>query len=174
MKIIYKLDFLTLKMNIMKAMSILLLAFGTIGSCSGQVNSRTTKTADVLQNAGVQMTAFLNRHDHTISVLYGDSAAFESTQSNFKHHTADEHFVLITYKLKNFYYDYDAQARGDVERVEYISGLDPNDSGKFSYKITSGNWPQDGKGTRYKEIERIKFIFSHKPYEYPAVESLNK
>jgi len=161
-------------MNIMKAMSILLLAFGIIGSCSGQGTSRTITGADVLQTAGVQITAFLNRHEHTISVLYGDSAAFGSTQSNFKHHTADEHFVLITYKLKNFYYDYDAQARGDLERVEYISGLDPNDMGKFSYKMTFGNWPQNSKGTRYKEIERIKFIFSHKPYEYPDMESLNK
>jgi hypothetical protein len=158
----------------MKAMSILLLVLVTIGSCSGQVSSRTTKSADVLQTAGVQMTAFLNLHEHTISVLYGDSAAFESTKSNFKDHTADEHFVLITYKLKNFYYDYDAQARGDLARVEYISGLNPNDDGKFSYKMTLGNWPQNSKGTRYKESERIKFIFSHKPYQYPEVESLNK
>ncbi len=158
----------------MKAMSILLLVLGTIGSCCGQVSSRTTKSADVLQTAGVQMTAFLNLHEHTISVLYGDSAAFESTKSNFNYHTADEHFVLITYKLKNFYYDYDAQARGDLERVEYISGLNPNDGEKFSYKITIGNWPQNSKGIRYKESERIKFIFSHKPYEYPEVESLNK
>ena len=120
-------------------MSILLLVFGIIGSCGRQVTPQTATTAtitaaDVLQTAGAQMTAFLNRHEHTISVLYGDSAAFESTQSNFKHHTAEEHFVLITYKLKNFYYDYDAQARGGLERVEYISGLDPKDSGKFSYK----------------------------------------
>lgn len=158
----------------MKAMSILLLVFGVIGSCSRQVTPRTTTAADVLQTAGAQMTAFLNRHENTVSVLYGDSAAFESTHSNFKHHTADEHFVLITYKLKNFYYDYDAQARGGLERVEYISGLDPKDSGKFSYKMTFGNWPQDSTGARYKESDRVKFIFSHKPYEYPDVESLNK
>jgi hypothetical protein len=161
-------------MNIMKAMSILLLLFGVFGSCNGQVTPRTTTTEDVLQTAGVQMTAFLNPYEHTISVLYGDSAAFESTQSNFKHHTAEEHFVLITYKLKNFYYDYDAQARGGLERVEYIAGLDPKDSGKFSYKRTFGNWPKDNTGARYEESERVKFIFSHKPYEYPDVENLNK
>jgi len=158
----------------MKAMSILLLVFGVISSCSSQVPPRTTTPTDVLQTAGVQMTAFLNLHEHTISVLYGDSAAFESTHSNFKHHTAEEHFVLITYKLKNFYYDYDAQARGGLERVEYISGLDPKDSRKFSYKMTYGNLPQDSTGTRYKDSDRVKFIFSHKPYDYPDVESLNK
>jgi hypothetical protein len=160
----------------MKAMSILLLVFGILGSCSGQVSPRTATitAADVLQTAGPQMTAFLNPHEHTISVLYGDSAAFESTQSNFKHHTAAEHFVLITYKLKNFYYDYDAQARGGLERVEYISGLDPKDNAKFSYKITFGNWPQDSTGARYNDSDRVKFIFSHKPYVYPDVERLNK
>jgi hypothetical protein len=158
----------------MKAMSILLLVSGFICSCR-QVPSRTATTAaDVLQTAGAQMTAFLNRHEHTISVLYGDSAAFESTQSNFKHHTAEEHFVLITYKLKNFYYDSDAQARGGLERVEYISGLDPKDPGKFSYKLTFGNRPQDSTGARYNDSDRVKFIFSHKPYEYPDVEPLNK
>jgi FMN-dependent NADH-azoreductase len=162
------------KMNTMKAMSILLLMFCVIGSCSRQVTPQTTTAADVLQTAGVQMTAFINRHENTISVLYGDSAAFESTQSDFKYHTADEHFVLITYKLKNFYYDYDAQARGAVERVEYISDLDPKNKGEFSYVITVGKWPRDRTGDRYKDSDRVKFIFSHKPYEYPDVESLNK
>ncbi len=158
----------------MKAMSILLLVFGVISSCNSQIPPRTTTAADVLQTAGVQITAFLNQHEHTISVLYGDSAAFESTQSNFKHHNADEHFVLITYKLKNFYYDYDAQARGGLERVEYISSLDPKDPGKFSYKLTFGNRPQDSTGARYNDRDRVKFIFSHKPYEYPDLEPLNK
>jgi hypothetical protein len=157
----------------MKAMSILLLMFGVIGSCSGQVIPPTTTAADVLQTAGVQMTAFLNLQENTISVLYGDSAAFESAQSNFKHHTAEEHFVLITYKLKNFYYDYDAQARGAVERVEYISDLDPKDMGKFSYQNPVGKSPLDSKGARYKDSDRVKFIFSHKAYEYPDVENLN-
>jgi hypothetical protein len=81
---------------------------------------------------------------------------------------------LITYKLKNFYYDYDAQARGSLERVEYISGLDPKDPGTFSYKMTLGNRPQDSTGARYNDSDRVKFIFSHKAYEYPDVEPLNK
>ncbi|MEZ2334695.1 hypothetical protein AB6735_03635 [Mucilaginibacter sp. RCC_168] len=158
----------------MKAMSILLLVFAAVGTCNGQVTPKPTTAAEVLQTAGVQMTAFINMDESTISVLYGDSAAFASTQSYFKHHTAQEHFVLITYKLKNFYYDYDAQARGELERVEYIADLDPKDKTKFSYRIKVGEWPLDSKGNRYTESDRVKFIFSHKPYQYPSVEDLNR
>jgi len=154
-------------------MSILLLMFSVIGARGQQVVSRVS-AAEVLQTAGVQMTAFINRDEKTISVLYGDSAAFESTQSNFKHHTAEEHFTLVTYKLKNFYYDYDAQARGTVERVEKVSDLDPHNSGKFSYTIPVGNWPLDNRGARYLDSDRIKFIFSHKPYQYPEVDDVNR
>lgn len=86
----------------MKIMSIFLFMFAVIGTCSGQVTPHTQSAAEALQTAGVQMTAFLNHEESTISVLYGDSAAFESTKSYFKHHTAQEHVVLITYKLKTF------------------------------------------------------------------------
>jgi len=158
----------------MKTMSIFLFMFTVMGTCRGQVTPQTPSAAEVLQTAGVQMTAFLNPEESTISVLYGDSAAFESTKSYFKHHTAQEHFVLITYKLKNFYYDEDAQARGSLERVEYISDLDPKDKTKFSYRMTVGKMPLDSKGTPYSKGDRIKFIFSHGPYQYPSVEDLNR
>ncbi|SIP97470.1 hypothetical protein SAMN05421821_101308 [Mucilaginibacter lappiensis] len=157
----------------MKTMPILLLMLCVIGACGQQATPRVS-AAEVLQTAGVQMTAFINRDEKTISVLYGDSAAFESTKSNFKHHTSEEHFTLITYKLKNFYYDYDAQARGEVERVEKVSDLDPENDAKFSYMIPVGKWPRDSSGTRFRDSDRIKFIFSHKAYEYPEIGELNK
>jgi hypothetical protein len=161
-------------MNIMKAILILLFVSGGIGSCGRQVTQSTISTADVLRTAGAQITAFLDQNENTISVLYGDPAAFESATSDFKHHTAGEHFVLITYQLKDFYYDYDAQARGLVERVEYISGPDPKDSNKFSYNISVGKPPRDSTGVPYRDSDRIKFIFSHKPYTYPDAESSNQ
>lgn len=161
-------------MKTMKTMSILLVMFCVYTSCSGQVPQKPTTAADVLQTAGVQITAFVNMEESTISVLYGDSAAFESAHQYFKRHTAEEHFVLITYKLKDFYYDYDAQARGGLERVEYISDIDPKDNNKFSYRMTFGQMPVDKKGARYNDKDRVKFIFSHQPYQYPSVEDLNR
>ena len=120
------------------------------------------------------MTAFLNQKEKTISVLYGDSAAFESASSNFQRLTGKEHFVLITYHLKNFYYDYDAQARGSIELVEYISNLDPSNISRSSYQITAGDYPRDSAGNRCTVSDRIKFIFLHKAYNYPDVDPLNR
>ena len=114
------------------------------------------------------ITSFANSKLQTMSVLYGNSPARQSALLGYRTHSPGEIFKLVTYKQADNKFWYGSHINGAIKSVEIVAASQSvNATAPLTYTLERGQAPTDSVGDEVKSVNRINYIFSHKPSVFP-------
>lgn len=153
---------------------IFIILIGIHTSCSSTpsadqlINEKASLPASFqFDKLGLKVIATLvNKNEHTMSTLYGNSLALEAAKTG-EHMIGDgEVFALITWNQQADENWYGANIPAELQSVELLHISATNGRGVFKYQSFKGKTLQPNKDTLQQD-ERIVYILSQKPAVLP-------
>jgi hypothetical protein len=110
----------------------------------------------------------MNKGQGTMSILYGNSAARQSTMDSSKRHRPGELYTLATWNQVNDLHWYGSNINGRLLSVETVSVSSASDGGlSVHYNLVKGSEPKDVSGHKIHRQDRIRFILDQQPAVFP-------
>jgi hypothetical protein len=114
------------------------------------------------------ITSHLDQKQQTMSILYGNAAAYRAVLDSNGRHTSGEVFTLTTWQQVPNPHWYGSYINGRVKTVETVSILlSLRGDTLTEYKLLKGDGPRDGNGQPIDRQDRIDFVLGLKPSVFP-------
>jgi hypothetical protein len=158
----------------MKSLNILVIALFaiTLFSCHEQVNDNdlyNTKAAvpqkfDVAKLHLVVINTSINKKDSTMSILYGNKAAYDQLKQGVNRVKSGELLALVTWKQQADPHWFGANIPGELLFVEFVRA-DNSGSGERYQRLLGATLKEDSDTLH--NTEREAFIIGQKPSVMP-------
>lgn len=110
----------------------------------------------------------MNKGQGTMSILYGNNAAGQSTLDSINRHKPGELYTLATWEQVDDPHWYGSNLNGRLKSVETVSMSPAADGGvSIDYKLVRGSAPTDAAGHPIDRQDRIRFILNQRPAVFP-------
>ena len=110
----------------------------------------------------------MNKGQGTMSILYGNSAARQSTMDSSKRHKPGELYTLATWDQVNDLHWYGSNINGRLKSVETVCFSAASDGGlSVHYNLVKGAEPKDVGGHKIHRQDRIRCILNQRPAVFP-------
>jgi hypothetical protein len=126
-------------------------------------------TREMFDAGGLEViTPSMNKGQGTMSILYGNSAARQTTLDGNNQHKPGERYTLATWEQMNDPHWYGSNINGRLKSVETVSVLPASDGGvSIEYMLVKGSGPKDADGHTISGQDRIGFILNQQPAVFP-------
>jgi hypothetical protein len=145
----------------------LLLLVLIVSSC-GRTVKPTLAPETIYNSQGKKVIgSSFNNHLGTLSVLYGNEAAFQKAGQSSGNHAPGEVFTLVTWKQKPMPGWYGSDINGSMERIETVGVVrdGPGNTG-YTYKLQEKGVNVPGHLVLNRQ-GRIDFIINHSASVFP-------
>lgn len=120
----------------------------------------------IVYDAGDQrvITHSVNKQRETMSILYGNTSAYEAALAGNGSHRAGEAYTLVTWRYHDNPMWYGSKINGELLSVEQLRVTSAD--GQMDYHVERGT-VEPVNGRAMPQEERIRYLLEHRPSIMP-------